>query len=71
MDGWVGKPMGLYQECWLLAHIARDNEGNYHSPSCLSMYSKEGKKSDGEEKKEFCLLFVRSSCSDFVNKKVR
>jgi len=50
--------------------------GNYYSPHCSSMYSKEGKKSDRdtegnvkEERKKHCLSSVLSSCSDFVNGK--
>ena len=74
VEGWAGKPMGLYHELWLLGHIP-EVDGKIPKPR-TSRFTKNGKKGDRdadgnltEEGKKYCLLYLRSQCSDFKNEK--
>ena len=78
VEGWSGKPKGLYHEYWLLGHIGMNDKGEYDkSTARSSLYSKNGtKKNDRdtngvltEHGKKYCLSYIRSNCSDFINEK--
>ena len=67
-EGWAGKPMGIFHECWLLGLI----DPNQPQSRYTKMDRKEDKDADGnltDEGKKYCLSYLRSQCSNFQNEK--
>lgn len=75
IEGWAGKPKGLFQELRELGWLEPDG-GKFPSPRTRSRYTKEGKKEDfdvngnlKEDAKKFSLCHLRGELSDFKNEK--